>query len=1492
MSIQWCPVMKHSLIVRHALIIVIIWIIIAAISAPLASRIEDVTTYNAERLLPNGTDSVKASQLLSEITGSGAGGNTTGGAGLAGGVTFDIVIVTGVNATDKGLVEWDKVLNRSIRPYVVDYSSPYHTVVVILESMNSTLLNMSKTLYNSSNKMVEMLEPLYENRSSILEYLNTTHRLLITIIDYGNRSMENISGITRRAEGIVRNITMVKELYVNLSRAYNESIKGLEEIHGLGLLIHAMLTAGDEYYAGLSREIQDAYNNITMANQSFSMLNEMYYNVSRSYTRLVYDVVRIHYYLLTNTTAYSTGLNKSIIEDVIEYTADAGEPVSPLLVNTTYGIIVSSYNPYNLSDRDVYSIASRIQSMEYTGLPYMYQQLYLYYLSIYNETMYGVGESILENHNYSSMIQVLGLGRVEGQLLLDQILSAARNASLPLSADVFAEYAAPIVTQYMGLPENATPAVRVLFRDAVLPGYPPDPCIYEDVFVNDTVYMFSLITGTEPLNATYEYIRGLYEQGPVIDAARRSLYVFLGEVFPAPASIVNITYDAITGIDPYGNGLIAVNDSLANQTVAGILSNITGLPVEAAYTVYMNESSIPYVAYTLLRQGIINMTGSSEFAAAADVIYEYHGRICLEGFTELFTKLGASVFSSYLPGNISGEEAESILKKIAVMAWNDELTPEFFTRLILASGLAREVYSILGSTSTGLPSNVSVAGMLPILLNLPIIDSIINGSYPDNPVGYTVDSIIVLINITGGGSTGPMNFSMLDPKLLLYKLIDLPENPDKEELAKTLADVLVEVMRKKISTGSTGEYAFNTSLVEPILVDILAHDTNPIDAVANHLGDLIPPEYRDRFNTDKLSAALRRSLEAGSPGPIYDEVYSEVFDDIFVNVTSSMRGLMISPDNSSFVVLFKPKSDPSKYDNSLKVRDVVAGTLEEMGYRPGYIGVTGDDVLEHEAKTANSRDIENVNRISILAPIIIALILIGGFVAAGLPFIGIGLSVLLSTAILYILGYTGIINVTSWARMLMITTSFGLGMDYSSYIVLRFKEKIAEYRDPRAAAHDALTHSLPAIAAASSTDIIGFAVMMLAWDFPLLSSIGQMVPIAVLSVLAASLTFTPAALTLWGDRRWFWWPHRPETGRGRWRGFSINRSRAIGLIMISLVLGGIGAYGLLSFKGSHDYSVFMPEGTEGYKAYAKLQEVFPVGQLLPIYIVGRISNGTVWDHNVMDQIKSISKDVESINGVVEVYGPHNPGNRPRTIYVGRDNKTFYLEVIIKPSPMSREGIELTKTIRSIVYNHRGGVFSEIYVGGLAASSLEMEELLNRDFWYKIFPVGIVLMWLAMTLSFMSIWAGIISLSTIVIGYMIGVTLASQIPGMYGQPALWFIPLMTFPAVLGVGMDYNSFYMNRQREEFGKNLGKKDAGYISATAALRAVSHLVIGLGLIVTSTYSALVIGSSWGVRELGLALAGGVFTTTLLASIFFTPPLLAIMGRRAWWPYNRRWKK
>ncbi len=1483
--------MKHSVIVRHSLIVLLIWVIIAALSAPLAQRIDEVTNYNAERLLPNGTDSVKANELLSEILESQNG--TVGGATS---LSYDIVIVTGVDTNDPRLLEWDKDLNKSLDGLVEQYSSPYQLVNEILSNAEPMLENMSSEMFNGTTMFLDNVRPLYDNRDTIIEFINTTHRILIILDEAGDTIYLEMPEIRDNTSMIYGNLTMFKEYYANISQAYNASIMGLEGARGLTILIYNMLIVGDQYYSSSLENLDSLYNNVTMTNMTVKLLAQTYYDVSRTYTMRVYDVARIHYYLSSYTTAYQTGLNQTIIDEVVNYTSLSGYPVTPSLVNQTYLLIVSSYDPANITVQDIFKIATTIYMANLTSLPYELQQLYMAYLPFYNNTLLTATTQYMAGSNITGFNDILGAGPVEGQITLYSILQGLREECLPISVDYYAEEMAPLYVTMIGLPENATPVIVKLFKDALLPGYPVNVSVLRSVVINDTMEFMEALTGMEPMNSTYVLISEVYDYGPVPKAAQDSLRVFLEEIFHPPEFALYAVYSTIIQVDPAGTGILYSNKTLAEDLSFKIVSNATTLPEPIIREAYYNESRIPYLAYIMLREMIVNMTGEPELGVIADIVYKYNGRVCYEGYSEIMSMM----LSEFMPVNVTGVDKETIMivfQPIIRDAWYGNLSETYLLKLFVSMRIMEEIMPVFeemmpSGTMGNEPVNMTID--FNALMTLPMVESLVDGSYdPENDTVIidTFTQMMELFPMPTSNMTCMSGFEFSEEFIrdLAEKLIGLQENPSRLDLAEAFAGLVIDEM---LSSFSADEIPMNTNIFEEIIVDILAHSKDPLDCYLDHLEDMMPSEARDMVDIDVLKNAIGRAVEENDSQVIFEALYDEMKSDVFSNITSTMEGLMISPEHDAFIIVFNPVSEPDTYENALKVRDIVKETLVDYGYSPSYVGVTGDDVLMKEAREANSRDIENVNRISILAPIIIALILIGGFIAAGLPFTGIGLSVLSSTAILYILGSLGVIDVTSWARMLMITTSFGLGMDYSSYIVLRFKEKIAEFRDPKMAAHDALMHSLPAIAAASSTDIIGFAVMMLAWDFPLLASIGQMVPIAILTVLASSLTFTPALLARFGDRKWFWWPHDPLSGRGKWRGFTLNKARALGLVALALVLAGIGANGLLSFKGSHDYSVFMPEGTEGYKAYMKLQEEFPAGQLMPVYIVCRIDHGSVWYRDVMDHIKQMASDIESIDGVVQVDGPHNPGNKPKEAYVSSDNKTFFLEVVIKPSPMSREGIDLVKIIRNKAYEYRGKAFSEVYIGGLSAASLEMEELLVRDFWGKIFPAGIVLMWLAMSISFTSVWAGIISLSTIVIGYMLGITLASKIPAMYGQPALWFLPLMTFPAVLGVGMDYNSFYMNRQREELEKAYGRKDAGYRAASIAIRSVSHLVIGLGLIVTSTYMALVIGSSWGVRELGLALAGGVFTTTLLAALVFTPAILALMGEKAWWPYSRRWKK
>ncbi len=1470
-------------IVKHSLIVIVLWIIVIGLSAPLFLKLDEVTEYRAERLMPNTTESMRANELLSEIM-SEKGGR-------AASLAYDVIIVTGVNTSDPKLVDIDREIEGNLSSYVDEYTSPYKIVREVYSDLKENMSSMLNETYSYLNTTYHMLDMMQKHSGEIIDGIKMMHEMITMLDEYYRNVSSNKTFYLNLSKTMYRNLTSFKELYINMSSEYNETVKNIRGLKGLIELTKYMLIAGDEYYSYTLANLSSMYMNLTIYNTTIYYLNDIYYNVGRQYLDTLYDVIRIHYYLYYNTTAYRDGLNDTVIDQVVNYTCLSSYCVDRGMVSKVYDLVVNNYGLNNTNTSTLYYIARDIMEEEITSMPMIEQYMAQPYIQVLTNVFLNktLEEMVLEN--ITGLYEILFNDSLNGQTQLLVFLNNTYREIFPETIYLYADTMVLQIINMMGLPSQAHDPLYYVFINTYYAGHPLKESVLEDLVVGSMYNLTLVFTNMSLYNTSMTLFHGLYRYGPVREVVVNSTHVFLYEAFPmGPPPIHELVWREIVVNDTSGNHIYGSNTSLAEIVATRIVSNFTTLPFNILYSFYRGVIDEYETAHLIMKTMIVKYSGSEELGVVVDIIYRYNGSVLYDGFREIFTTMFTEFSMEGLFSGFGGDgfttgfmnqsiDLTLLADHLAEMIWENRVDEEYVYRFILGAPL---VFMAIGmSNNTGYIDE--------ILYHTEIINTIVNNNTYSDPE-ILIDSITYVFNLTGSTANlfpieMPSNISFnIEP--LLRNLIELPRNASDNQLARAMIDSMVESFT--VEMPSVEGFEINTSVVEDVFYKVLMNQTTPIDALID-----MASENGMEFNSDAYKEYLRESIENNDPEIFINGVLEIIYNDLFENITDGLEGIMISSEYGGYMISISPKGSggEEKGRNALKARDIVLRVLRDNGYNPEYVGVTGDDILGMEMKEYSGRDIENVNRISMITPVIIALVLLGGILATGLPFLGIASSIIVSSAILYILAYLGIIDVVTWSRMLLITTAFGLGMDYSTYIVLRFKERLPVIKDPVETAYDAVKYALPAIMAAATTDIIGFAVMSLAWEFPLIASIGETVPIAIAVVLLVSLTFTPAILAKLGNKKWFWWPHRLEKGRAGWRGFKITRGRAYGLVFLSIILLVFGLQGFMGFKGSHDYSVFMPENTAGYKGYMKLQEIFPAGKLMPIYIVVVLKdNYSVYDEVVSKEIDKLCEKIKSVEDVSEVYGPTNPGDKSSDFYVSSDNKTFYLEVIIKPSPLSREGIDLTKEIRDLVKKHDFPYAEELLVGGFSASSAEMEELLNNIFWKRVFPVAFILMWIAMSLSFMSVWSGLIALATIIIGYLFGISMVSTIADIYGQPTLWFLPLLCLPAVLGVGMDYNSFYMNRQRYELMKN----DAGdgYTASTRAIHTISHLVLGLGLIVTSTYASLLIGSSWGIRELGTALSTSVFVTTILSAFILTPAILAILGPKAWWPGSKRWRK
>ncbi|WP_209475612.1 MMPL family transporter [Thermococcus stetteri] len=643
--------------------------------------------------------------------------------------------------------------------------------------------------------------------------------------------------------------------------------------------------------------------------------------------------------------------------------------------------------------------------------------------------------------------------------------------------------------------------------------------------------------------------------------------------------------------------------------------------------------------------------------------------------------------------------------------------------------------------------------------------------------------------------------------------------------------------------------------------------------------------------------------------PLAEELWPVVMEK-----AGTYLSMLKSDDNTTLLITFIPFGKPGPSDDLYKYRAGNATVvkrigLEEFGkYFPEVEGALGGTPVQmHEMTEYGQRDNQRTTQGSIVIALIVLFLLMGmAFLATFLPFTGVATSALTALGITYLLARGGIIDVGSWAQMLTITTALGLGIDYSTYYVHRFKEYMAEGYEHEKAVAEALKRAKDAVLASAFTDIIAFASFVLAWEFPIFQQMGIIAPLAVVSVLIASLTFIPAITALIGDKSLFWWPRHIRHvktldvhERSRIAEWVIKHAKVV--LLIGLLIAVPATYTFVTFKGTHDISLFLPEGSDTLKFMKLSEEKLGASVMSPNYIILDFK-GNVTDED-LKLIDEVTAHLGSMKGVKAVYSPTRPYGEPvsnltlsavRALggdrFISSKGDKVMIQVETEYRPTDEEAKELVKEFRAYVRGvaRESPHLEEALVGGGAALSMDLTDRINDIFWHRIIPVALVLMFLSLIPTLKGLPAVASTMITIFMGVMTSIWVSTWLFGkIFNQQIMWFLPLMVFVVLMGVGIDYNSFYLVKARDEFERR--KPDESLIVAAGTM---DTLVIGLAVVLASTYGALMLSSTWGTREIGFALAAGVLLTATMAVYFIGPAFMSLFGEKAWWPLFKNRKE
>jgi RND superfamily putative drug exporter len=529
---------------------------------------------------------------------------------------------------------------------------------------------------------------------------------------------------------------------------------------------------------------------------------------------------------------------------------------------------------------------------------------------------------------------------------------------------------------------------------------------------------------------------------------------------------------------------------------------------------------------------------------------------------------------------------------------------------------------------------------------------------------------------------------------------------------------------------------------------------------------------------------------------------------------------------------------------------------------------------------------------------IVALILLavfGSLAAASLPLTLGFASVIVTGAMIFLLSRQMDMSVfvTNMASMIGI----GVAVDYSLFILARYREEVRAGRGAAAARAETLATSGLAVTFSGIAVVISLAGLWMIDNQTLRSmALGAMIVVAV-SILSA-VVLLPALIRLLG--------HRVEAGGSVWsvilflRRITVGRRRRPGSsrgegpgfwerwtarVMRRPVLSVVAAGGILlalaipvlSMETGTGALDQFPEGHD-VRVGTELAVDDSGGAANPVDVVATFHSGELSDAANRRATNELATAIGSDPQVAEVAEPV-PGAGSALI-----------AATAKGASDSDAAYALVDRLRTEVVPAADiSQRAEVAVGGETARIVDVRTQIDGSMWKIIaFILGFSFLVLMVMLRSVLLPLKAILMNLLSIGAAYGVLVMvfqwGWLDGFLGFESIGAIDTLTPPLVLavvfGLSMDYEVFLLSRIRERYEVHGDNRRAVAEGLTSSARTISSAA----LIMTSVFGVFVLTGVPSIKELGLGNAVAIALDATLVRLILVPAAMQLMGRWNWW--------
>ncbi|MGH7764755.1 MAG: MMPL family transporter [Candidatus Dormibacteraceae bacterium] len=617
------------------------------------------------------------------------------------------------------------------------------------------------------------------------------------------------------------------------------------------------------------------------------------------------------------------------------------------------------------------------------------------------------------------------------------------------------------------------------------------------------------------------------------------------------------------------------------------------------------------------------------------------------------------------------------------------------------------------------------------------------------------------------------------------------------------------------------------------------------------------------------------------------------------NVPATEQAGLISRDGHKALVIVEIK------DGSLKSQKYFQQLVAEVHPAPLSVVATGSVPINEAFNTTLEQDLQRAEFVALPVTLLLLVLIFASVVAALLP-LGVGVLAIVGGVggTLFLAHFT---DVSQYAINIVTLIGLGIAIDYSLFIVNRFRDELAAGRSREDAIGVAMSTAGRAITFSGITVAIGLSAMLF-YQGTFLASMGAAGAIVVGIAVFYGLTFLPALLSVLGervDRLRLPFLRRRAAGTGAWHTLAIWVMRRPVLVLIPavavLLLAGTPFLQLRIASGSVDQ---LPPSNQSRQGYDTLIKDFPGQDQTSIQAVVYYPGSAALTGNHIGDIYDLSRRLAAVPNVLRV---QSIVDLPSTL-----TREDYVNLYSKPAsalpPSMQQALAVGAGPHIVLLNLLTGkeftsdearaivnaVRAEHVTGGQVLATGETAfDLDDVHFILQRTPIAVGSVILVTYIVLFMLTGSVILPLKAVITNLLSISASfgamvfifqeghfSQLLGFSPQSIDPSVPVILFSIVFGMSMDYEVLLISRIQEEYRRS-GDNQA---AVAMGLEKSGRLITGAAAIMVAVFIAFGLADVVIIKAIGIGLAIAIAIDATLVRILIVPAVMRLLGRANWW--------